>query len=610
MRVCTWDYSIACAHIRTEDYIMQDFYAYQFFLCFFVFVVLTAIFTWMVIYYIKVNCKLIRYGDFDEKIKTEYMKKQAKKESIFGKIMDKVTLVLFTAIFVVLFVFGVGISATERSVVGDIPSLKVVQSGSMSYVNEYNKYVKADEVTDSIQMFDLITVHKLPNVEDLKVNDIVLYELDGLLLVHRIVGIELPNLEHPDEIHFLLQGDANEFPDKFPVKYEQMKGIYLGERIPFVGTFINFLQSPAGYLCMLLVVFAVFALPFMEKKIEKAMLKRLIEISFITEDGAIIKAQATIEINDENSALESVEDKYTLEEVQQQVGGDEIALTSSPQILSMEPSTIKQGVGLDEEAVVVNWYNGLGRSKTFKEKKALLNGEILCRYNEIVKELYRIKGLQVYESKSFETYKKGRTPIVKFAIKGKSLYVYLALNPADYENSKYVFDKANDSKAYKDYPMKVKVSSDRQVKWVNELINQIAKNNVLFQYAISTLITIKGERKTFNQKLKEISKEMLERYNYIKDSLASIQGVKAKLSKKHVAYKKGAQAVAKLKIIGKTLNVYINLNPKAYKKTKYKFIDVSSKPSYANYPMRVKVSSNRQAKWVVELINKCVDGGK
>ena len=114
----------------------------------------------------------------------------------------------------------------------------------------------------------MIATHSLPKEEDLKLYDIVVYEVDDMLIVHRIVGIEEPNQEHPGNRYFLLQGDAVDSPDRFPVLYEQMRAIYTGERLPFVGSFVLFMQSPAGWLCMLLVVFAIFATPIIEKKIK------------------------------------------------------------------------------------------------------------------------------------------------------------------------------------------------------------------------------------------------------------------------------------------------------------------------------------------------------
>ena len=54
-----------------------------------------------------------------------------------------------------------------------------------------------------------------------------------------------------------------------------MQGIYEGERVPFAGSFVMFMQSPAGWLCILLVVFAVFVTPAIEKKILAEYEKRL-----------------------------------------------------------------------------------------------------------------------------------------------------------------------------------------------------------------------------------------------------------------------------------------------------------------------------------------------
>ena len=90
-----------------------------------------------------------------------------------------------------------------------------------------------------------------------------------MYVIHRIVGIEEPNKFHPNERHYVLQGDAVETPDRLVVKYSQMQGIYEGVRVPYVGSFLMFLQSPAGWLCVLLVIFAMVITPIVEKRIEK-----------------------------------------------------------------------------------------------------------------------------------------------------------------------------------------------------------------------------------------------------------------------------------------------------------------------------------------------------
>ena len=58
-----------------------------------------------------------------------------------------------------------------------------------------------------------------------------------------------------------------------------MQGIYEGSRIPFVGSFVLFLQSPAGWLCVLLVIFAMIATPVVEKKIKEETDKRVLSFA-------------------------------------------------------------------------------------------------------------------------------------------------------------------------------------------------------------------------------------------------------------------------------------------------------------------------------------------
>lgn len=54
-----------------------------------------------------------------------------------------------------------------------------------------------------------------------------------------------------------------------------MKGIYYGERIPFIGSFVLFMQSPAGWLCMLFALGTTIVSPIMEKKLYNEKQKRL-----------------------------------------------------------------------------------------------------------------------------------------------------------------------------------------------------------------------------------------------------------------------------------------------------------------------------------------------
>jgi signal peptidase I len=173
------------------------------------------------------------------------------------------------------FAFSVYTGASEKKDVQNTPIFRVVLSSSMSEKNKKNQYLFDNELDDQFQQFDLILTRKLPKEQDLQLYDIVVYEIEDTLVVHRIVGIEEPNEKHPNERRFILQGDAVASPDGAAVSYAQMKGIYQGDRIPFVGSFVLFMQSPAGYMCVILIILGVIGISLMERKLEKEKLRRL-----------------------------------------------------------------------------------------------------------------------------------------------------------------------------------------------------------------------------------------------------------------------------------------------------------------------------------------------
>ena len=251
---------------------MTSYDIYVFILCFIVFSLLTTMFTYLITSITKMELELIQHGHRDEAIKKELNKKR--QESRVFLWINRIVSLLLCAVFVTTFAFAVYIRATQDRPANGIPSIKVVKSESMSKKHPDNIYLSDNNLNDQFQMFDVVVCNHLPAEDELKLYDIVVYKKENMYVIHRIVGIEEPNENHPGVRHFLLQGDAVENPDKFPVLYSQMQGIYAGTRIPFVGSFVLFLQSPAGWLCVLLVIFAMIATPIVEKKIKEATDKR------------------------------------------------------------------------------------------------------------------------------------------------------------------------------------------------------------------------------------------------------------------------------------------------------------------------------------------------
>lgn len=252
---------------------MTNYEIYIFCLCFIVFSIFTVLFSYMITTITKMKLKLIRNGLEDEEIIEEQNKKTATNR--IATIVVKVIDVTICLAVIFAFIFSAYIGANEGSIAGDVPSLKVVKSSSMASKNENNTYLFDNNLDNQLQVFDIIVTHSVPAEDEIELYDVIVYKKDDVSIIHRVVEIEEPNESHPYARHFRFQGDAVGSRDKNPVFYSQMQGIYKGERVPFVGSFVLFLQSPAGWLCIILALFAMIATPIVEKKLLKEINNRL-----------------------------------------------------------------------------------------------------------------------------------------------------------------------------------------------------------------------------------------------------------------------------------------------------------------------------------------------
>lgn len=252
---------------------MTPFEVYSLVLCLIVFFMLTAVFTFMLIKIYKMTITIIESGLMDEKILREYKRKK-RTFRVFRIVELAVSLTVSIALYVA-FAFSLYVNLSDERYFDKVPTLQVVMSSSMEKKNPKNEYLFENGLDNQFSTFDVIRVYKAPGEFELQLYDIVVYEVDGIRVVHRIVGIEEPNEEHPNERYFLTQGDAVERPDNFPIKYSQIKAIYKNERTPFIGSFICFMQSPAGWICIILTVFSMISMFWVEKKIDEEKRIRL-----------------------------------------------------------------------------------------------------------------------------------------------------------------------------------------------------------------------------------------------------------------------------------------------------------------------------------------------
>lgn len=244
--------------------------------CLIVFAVLVVLSTIIVTTIVKQNIKLIKYGEYDETTKEEFNKNKTKKTN---KALDLTLTIVVSALLIGFCGFSFFMNTRTSAFSDTIPTLRVVESDSMSEKHENNTYLVENNLNDQFNTYALILTYKKPKEEELKLYDVVVYKINNDFVVHRIVEIEEANEEHPQGRWFRTQGDAVNMYDRNPVTYEQIVAIYRGQQIPFVGSIIMFAKSPAGILCVALILITTIVSPFIEKRIQKEKKDRYAAIS-------------------------------------------------------------------------------------------------------------------------------------------------------------------------------------------------------------------------------------------------------------------------------------------------------------------------------------------
>lgn len=100
---------------------------------------------------------------------------------------------------------------------------------------------------------DLIIVHE---EDDYKIGDIVVYQEETYLVVHRIIEI--------DGEMVTTKGDANNTADE-PINKKNIKGTVV-KSIPYIGTVVNFLKSGFGIVLIIAVAFFIPEMSFRRRK--------------------------------------------------------------------------------------------------------------------------------------------------------------------------------------------------------------------------------------------------------------------------------------------------------------------------------------------------------
>ncbi len=184
-----------------------------------------------------------------------------------------------------------------------------------------------------------------------------------------------------------------------------------------------------------------------------------------------------IEIIDMNEpAVEEAIPEPAVEEVvpEPAVEGLVVETESMPENIVEPVATAENSATVGDDTRIIDGQVVHVRYRTSFASRLAQTEPIVKEYYSTVKnQLLFYDGVKARTSWNFESFKKTKIQCAKLNIKGATLFVYLALDPKEYNANKYYFTDVSDKPKLADVPMLLKVKSERSLKYALELIDEM-----------------------------------------------------------------------------------------------------------------------------------------
>ncbi len=347
-------------------------------------------------------------------------------------------------------------------------------------------------------------------------------------------------------------------------------------------------------------------------------------------------------------------------------GVSEENFTANPVVSNERPANLVPPLQLnnnedEEEVVTVKDEKGnifqIRFVKSFTAKLIQAEEEAKKYYEELKNEVLSYKKTTSRISWHFDSINSGRNQVIKFAIRGKTLCVYLSLNADDYADSKYKVEKV-ESKKFIDVPCLYRIKNDRRCDYAKELIkvimdrlglekgeeqhenysslpyeenaplikrglikelkvqvNKPIEESVILETKVNSdgdeIVTTKDSKgnifeiryiKSFTAKLSQSDEIVKNYYNVLKNYALSYKKANSRVSWHFDSINVGRNQVIKFAIRGKTLCLYYALNADDYADSKYKVEKAESK-KFIDVPCLYRIKNDRRCEYAKELID-------
>ena len=300
------------------------------------------------------------------------------------------------------------------------------------------------------------------------------------------------------------------------------------------------------------------------------------------------------------------------------------------------------------------WVSKLRYSRSFTAKLILSDDKIKQFFADLANALLSYDKTRASRSRTGESFFYGRKQFARLAYSGKTLCLYLSVDPEEYCKGKYKFRDVSHKKKYAAVPAKLKVKSAGACKYALSVIKKVFDErysprkkpidpvlasdypfepfeSLLARDLIRVILPktpavppaetppedaiVSPSRpavwldklrysRSFLAKLIMSDVKVKEFYAELATKLLSYDKVKSRLSWSGIGFSHGKTPVAKINFSGKTLCLYLAVDPSAYKKGRYSFTDAGKVKKYAQVPAKIKLKSGRAVAFAIEVIEK------
>ena len=216
---------------------------------------------------------------------------------------------------------------------------------------------------------------------------------------------------------------------------------------------------------------------------EEAEEEQLVTVSDVIADEPeeTVEEEVVEEVTEPEHAVEETPEEELAEEAEEEQPAEE---PSAPIVIVTE-QTVAEEENDDEEVVEefsydelageggVDFANMMRYNRSFIARIIQGTDEQKTYYGEVRNALLSYKKVNSNIAWGAERFHKGRETIARFKIRGKTLILYLALDPATHEYSVYHHKDVSDNKSVAGTPMMIKVKSPLGVKKAVRLIDEM-----------------------------------------------------------------------------------------------------------------------------------------